>query len=168
MDVLTEFKVPYLGLKDGLHQFEFKIGKAFFVAFDNLEVESADIELVIELDKKTTMVVADFKFRGKVEMPCARCMENVHTSVEGSERIVYKFHGEEDIDDETIVFVPPHLGEIDLSPQAYEIMVVNFPLRVVHEDISECNQDVIEKLKDLKPKVNNNPQWEELLKLKSE
>ena len=168
MDALTEFKVPYLGLKDGLHQFDFKIGKSFFVAFDNTEVEAADISLEVEMDKKTTMVVANFSFTGKVTMPCARCMDDVEVPVSGSERIVYKFQDGGDEDDETIVFVPPHLGAIDLSPQAYEIIVVNFPLRIAHEDIKDCNQEVIKKLKDLKPKVNTNSQWEELLKLKSE
>ncbi len=168
MDVLTEFKIPYIGLKEGQHHYSFKIDRTFFSLLGKQDLEKADVAVEVLLDKKSSMIVADISFEGTVTNPCDRCMESVDVAIEGEEKIIYKMGEGSDEDDESIVEVPSNVGKLDLAPQVYEVVVVNIPLRMVHETEEECDPSVMNKLKSLKPKVNINSQWEELLKLKSE
>lgn len=169
MNVLTEFKIPYLGLKDGQHSYEFKIGLEFFTLLGRNDIEGADFNVEVLLDKKTSMIVADISFEGTFECPCDRCNDLASIFLDGDEKIIYKLGAAAaDEDDESIVELPSNVGHLDLAPQVFEVITVHMPLRVVHESEEECNQEVIKKLQALKPKVNINSQWEELLKLKSE
>ncbi len=166
MDVLTEFKIPYLGLKDGQHHFDFEIGETFFNAFEESLATACNIKMQVVLDKKPNMVVCDFDFEGTVVLPCDRCGADMEADLSGEDKIIYKFDDTPTMDDESLVLLPPSEGEINLAPQIYEIVQVRIPIRSVHENIEDCDPEVIKKLNELKPKVNHNPQWDELLKLK--
>ncbi|MGB0166561.1 MAG: YceD family protein [Luteibaculum sp.] len=167
MDVLTEYKIPYVGLKEGQHNYVFKVEEPFFKAFEQSQINEAEIDLEVLLDKKASMVVCDFVFNGKVLQPCDRCTDDLWIDIAGKDKMIFKFHGEGE-EDESIAFIPPSQGDIDLAPYVYEFIHLALPLKISHEDPADCNQEVLEKLERLKPKVNINPQWEELLKLKSD
>lgn len=166
MDVLTEFKIPYLGLKDGQHHFDFEIGETFFSTFDESIADACNLKMHVLLDKKPNMVVCDFEFEGTVVLPCDRCGGEFESELSGEDKIVYKFDDADTNDDESLIVLPPSAGELDLAPQVFEIVQVRIPIRSVHESEEDCDPEVIKKLNELKPKVNHNPQWEELLKLK--
>ena len=68
MKSTNEYLIPFIGLKLGKHQFEFKIERTFFDAFSFDEYESCDIAVEVVLDKKTTLLEINFKHKGTVNV----------------------------------------------------------------------------------------------------
>jgi len=60
MKQLSEYLIPFVGLKLGKHQFEYQIDNAFFENFDYDEFESSSIKVNVVLEKKKHHAGAEF------------------------------------------------------------------------------------------------------------
>lgn len=140
---ISEFVIPFIGLKQGSHEFNFKIQKSFFDAFENTLINDSDLDVKLILEKKETMMVANFDLSGDVTATCDRCDDPVSVPIDGRFRIVYKF-GLEQSEDENLFVLHPEAYEINVQNQIYEFMVVLLPSRVTHEMEEDCNQEVME------------------------
>jgi len=58
--VLKEYTLPFVGLKDGKHTFNFTIDNTFFEHFEFHEFNEASLEGLLILDKKTQLFRASF------------------------------------------------------------------------------------------------------------
>ncbi|MCQ0110991.1 Uncharacterized metal-binding protein YceD, DUF177 family [Zhouia amylolytica] len=174
MKKFKEFDIPFVGLKEAKHQFDYKIENAFFEAFNYDEFNNADIKVDIVLDKKSNMLELDFKAKGTVNVNCDLSNEPFDLPVKGKLHLVVK-HGEEYNDeDEELLIIPHGEHQINVAQYIYEMIVLAVPAKRVHPGIEDgtLSSDIIEKLEELKPKEeksnNNNetdPRWDTLKKL---
>ena len=67
---LKEYTIPFVGLKQGLHQFEYQIDNAFFEHFEYDEFHSSTIHVDLEFTKKTTLFELQFRAKGTVNVNC--------------------------------------------------------------------------------------------------
>lgn len=137
-----DFIIPFEGLKVGLHTFEFNITDTFFTEYENTIIEKASVQVLLDLDKKESMMIAEFEIDGNVETNCARCNDPVEEYIYGEYRIVYKF-GSGESDDEDLIVLPHGEYEIDLNDLLYELITVSMPTRSIHDD-GDCNENVAE------------------------
>ena len=72
-----EFVIPFVGLKQGVHEFNFEIGKAFFESIEYSIVLEGNVYVTFLLDKKETMLIGDYTIRGTVKASCGRCNDPV-------------------------------------------------------------------------------------------
>ena len=169
---MEEFIIPFFGLKEGTHEFKFKIDRLFFEAFESSLLEDAEVEVKLELEKRSSMLVLDFKAKGKTVVPCDRCGDDFDLPIKTKERIFVKFGDEafEQTDDILVLTHDSH--EIDVSHLIYEMIVISLPNKRVHSKKSDCNQEALERLKKLRIKAeelkakNTDPRWDALKKLK--
>lgn len=140
----SEYIIPFVGLKLGLHEFLFDIEDSFFEAFEYSTIEKGKLQVKFLLEKKETMMIGEFFVDGLVEVPCDRCTDLMNAPVEGEYRLVYKFASEES-DDENLVTVYPEEFEIDIQNSIHEFILVSLPTRVVHPE-GECNEEMMEHL----------------------
>lgn len=141
-----QFIIPFVGLKQGKHEFTFDITDTFFETFEYSIIQQGEVHVDFTLDKKETMMVGEFQLDGIVKTPCGRCNDTMDVSIEGSFRLIYKF-GTEEEEDETIVTVYPEEFEIDVKHSLLEFMTVLLPSRTVHEE-GECNQEMLDYLEE--------------------
>jgi len=139
-----EYIIPFIGLKLGFHEFEFEIRDAFFEDRDYSIIHSGSVNVKLILEKKETMLIAEFEINGVVSTSCDRCNDPVDVPVKGQFRLVFKF-GLEESDDETLIVMHPDTYEIDIRENIYELITVSLPSRCVHK-IEECNQEMLELL----------------------
>ncbi|NVK65264.1 MAG: DUF177 domain-containing protein [Flavobacteriales bacterium] len=139
-----QFIIPFVGLKQGRHEFSFDITDTFFETFEYSIIQEGEVHVDFTLDKKDTMMVGEFQLDGVVKTPCGRCNDTMDVTIEGSFRLVYKF-GTEDEEDESIVIVYPEEFEINIKHSILEFMTVLLPSRTVHEE-GECNQEMLDYL----------------------
>lgn len=137
----TAFKIPFVGLKLGVHTFDFELNKPFFDEIEEALIEEATVLATIVLEKKETMMIAEFFIDGTVQALCDRCNDPLELTIQGEYRMIYKF-GTELSDDENLVVLHPDAFEIDVKPQLYEFVCVSLPSRVLHP-IDVCNPEVI-------------------------
>lgn len=170
---MEKFIIPFFGLKEGKHEFNFSIDRTFFEAFENSLLDDAEIELKLKLEKTSSMLILDFKAKGKTTVPCDRCGDDFNLTIKTKERIFVKF-GDESFDQtDDILVVNQGTHEIDISHPVYEMLVLGLPYKRVHKKTVDCNQEVIQQLAefksvedDIEEEENTDPRWDALKKLK--
>lgn len=176
-----DYNIRFTSLKDGFHEFTYKVGNEFFEHIEYSEIKNADLEVNISLEKKTTMMILDFDIQGKVEVMCDRCTDNFYLDVKSNDELIYRF-GDEQMDDEKVIVVFSNETEIDISHPIYEFTILALPNRRLHNE-GDCNKDMLKKMdsyllvKDGESKTKSNdsdsneaytdPRWSALNKLKN-
>ena len=61
-----EYYIPFSGLKEGKHQFEFAIDNTFFNAYDFNDFNTAELNIHVTLKKLSTMMELAFEASGSV------------------------------------------------------------------------------------------------------
>lgn len=175
MKVNKEFLIPFAGLKQGKHQFEFDIDKTFFDDFGFDEYNDVNIKVNLILEKQSTMLELSFKHKGTVNVPCDLSNEDFDLPVKGKLNLIVKFGEEFNNDNDEILVLPHGEHQVDVSQYIYEMIVLSVPSKRVHPGIKDGTvaADMINKLNELSPKEkqveekkeDTDPRWDELKKL---
>ena len=149
--------IPFVGLKLGKHQFEFKINKKFFDEFSFDEFESCDILVEVVLEKKTTMLEVSFKHKGTVNVPCDLTGEPFDLPIKGKINLVVQFGDEFNNDNDELLILPHGEHQLDLAQYIYEMIVLSIPFKRVHPGVKDgsLESDALNKLKELQVKKTN-------------
>jgi uncharacterized protein len=135
------FVIPFVGLKLGFHEFDFEIHDAFFEEKEYSIIHSGNVNVHLVLEKKETMMIAEFELTGNVSTSCDRCDDPIEVPVKGQFRLVYKF-GLEQSEDEALIVLHPDAYELDVNENIYELITVSMPARSVHKQ-GECNEEML-------------------------
>ena len=173
MKVNKEFLIQFAGLKQGKHQFEFEIGKAFFDDFNFEEFNDVNVKVNLVLEKKSTMLELTFKHKGTVNVPCDLSNEDFDLPVKGKLNLIVKFGDEYNDENEEMLVLPHGEYQVDVSQYIYEMIVLSVPSKRIHPGIKDGTLDaeILDKLKELAPKEehkkedNTDPRWDQLKKL---
>ncbi|HRP89512.1 MAG TPA: DUF177 domain-containing protein [Edaphocola sp.] len=180
-----EFEIAYVGLKEGLHTYDYKIDKSFFeiVEADGEEFEKVDVNVNVSFLKHTNFFELKFTVNGSVDVACDRCGDVFNLPIWDEFDLVIKLkeptgHLEEDQkeDDGDIVFLSKTETVIDLSEWIYEFLTLSVPMRRLHPEDengqSTCNKEnlaLLEEMRErveahekLKEKENSNNIWKGL------
>lgn len=162
MKKFSNFDIPFTGLSLGKHHYDFKIDKAFFDLFEYCEINEGNFNVQVELDKKETLLILDFKMSGEVTTDCDRCGSKVTIPAFYNDRIYVKF-GEELSEDENILMIPENAHQVNIATLLEEFAVLSLPVRKVHEK-GKCEKKAIERLKGLNKQESEkiDPRWEKL------
>jgi uncharacterized metal-binding protein YceD (DUF177 family) len=167
MKALKEYVIPFVGLKEGVHDYSYDIDEKFFDSFDYSEIEQGKVHAEVSMERKERMLVFEFAINGHVIIPCDRCLEDMEYPVNKNERLIVKFGHDYMEESEEIYVIPETDSHIDISTFIYEYIMLSFPLKRVHPDSDkDCNQSVIEKLDQHASPVED-PRWEALKGLKN-
>lgn len=175
MKQLKEYIIPFVGLKQGKHQFEFKIDNTFFEHFEYDEFNAANVDVVLELNKKTTMLELTFKARGTVNVNCDLTNEPYDQPIKNELFLVVKFGDEFNDENEDLLIIPHGEFEIKVAQYVYELVVLAVPSKCIHPGVKDgsLQSDILEKLEELSPKERKNennseetdPRWDKLKNL---
>ncbi|WP_034042491.1 YceD family protein [Wocania ichthyoenteri] len=175
MKPLKEFTIPFVGLKVAKHHFEYKIEQAFFEHFEYAEFNNVNIQVDVELEKKTTLLELHFKASGYVNINCDLTNEPFNQAIKNEFDLVVKF-GEEYNDENIDILIVPHgTYEVNIQQYIYELIVLAVPVKRIHPGIEDgtLNSEILEKLEELSPKLKEkkdtneeiDPRWNTLKKL---
>jgi uncharacterized metal-binding protein YceD (DUF177 family) len=169
MEQFSAFLIPFIGLKDGIHRFDFKVDNKFFEGFDFLDFQNAHIGVDLVFEKKTTLLELNFRAKGHATVPCDITTELFDLPIDTAFRLVVKFGSEQNLDDDEILILPHGSHEIQVAQYIYEMIVLSVPQKKVHPGIAEgtLKSEILEKLKDLEPQENpssedTDPRWDKL------
>lgn len=168
-----EFNIPFSGLKQGKHNFNFEIDNTFFDSFEYDDFNDAKINLDVLLNKTSTMMELDFEIDGTVNVDCDITSEAYDQPISSELRLVVKFGNEYNDEDDEILILPHGEHQVNIAQFAYEMAVLAVPQKRVHPGIEDgtLQSEVLDKLKELQPKEKkdseeeNDPRWDELKKL---
>lgn len=176
MKVLKQFNIPFVGLKEGIHVFEYKIENTFFEAFNYDEFESSSIQVTLTFEKKSTLFNLTFSALGTVNVPCDITNEYYDQEIQSVLPIVVKFGPEYNIDNEEILILPNEAFQLDVSQFIYEMIVLGQPSKRIHPKVADgtMKSEALNKLKELQIKEvktvdePTDPRWDKLKNLITE
>ena len=172
---LKEYTIPFVGLKQGLHQFEYRIDNTFFTHFEYDEFNASTVKVDLEFNKKTTMLELLFKATGTINVNCDLTNEPFDLPIENEILHVVKFGSEYNDENVELLIIPHGEYEVNVQQYIYELIVLAIPAKKVHPGVENgtLKSDILEKLEELSPKekttTNNNedtdPRWDKLKNL---
>ncbi|MBM1105097.1 DUF177 domain-containing protein [Aurantibacter crassamenti] len=168
-----EFNIPFSGLKQGKHNFEFKIDNKFFESFGYDEFNAADIQLQVLLNKTSTILEFTFDGHGSVNVDCDITSEPYDQQIDSQMDLVVKFGVTYNDDDDEILIIPHGSHQVNIAQYVYEMLVLAVPQKRVHPGIADgtLKSEVLDKLEELQPKEvrenkeENDPRWDKLKNL---
>lgn len=173
MKQFKEFRIPFVGLKDGEHQFDFQIDKKFFDAFNFDEFDEVDFKVSMLLTKKTTLMELEFVANGTVKVPCDVTGEEFYMQVDGSMELLVKFGSEYNDEHDEILILPQEAYQLEVQQYIYELIILSVPQKRVKPG-AENNQledaeNLEARLKESQKKESKNkstdPRWDQLKQL---
>ncbi len=152
MDALDHFSIPVSGLINGLHSYDFSIGKDFFQAFEESPIQNGQVEVHMDFDKRDDMYVLMFSFNGTVEVVCDRCLDPFSLPIEDRQSLMVKFD-EEEWEDVDVIFILKGTQTLNVSKYIYEFIHLAVPMTKSHDDAgAECNPEMLKYLDQVEEK----------------
>lgn len=179
MKDLKAFDIPFKGLKEGIHQFEYKINKEFFDFFNYDEFHNSNVKVGLTFEKKPTLFELIFNIDGWVEVNCDVTNELFQQPIEAEEELIVKFGDEFNDDNDELLIIPHAEHKINIAQYIYEAIVLAVPLKRIHPGVinGTLKSEVLDKLKELEVKESleesesenskeSDPIWDKLKNLR--
>src|SRR4029078_11626737 len=73
MNFRREFEIAFVGLKPGIHNYEYRVDDKFFSNYGSQDFSHCNAVVKLELDKKTGFMLLKFDIDGQLDVACDRC-----------------------------------------------------------------------------------------------
>jgi len=169
MKDLREFVIPFVGLKEGKHEFDYHLDNTFFNLFDYDEFHSANLNVKLVLVKKPTMFELEFHIDGTVNVDCDRSGEAFDLPISARYPLIIKFGDTMEELDEELLIIPHSSYQLELAHYIYEYSVLSVPLKRVNplleEDLEELDEQQSTDSNESKKAEGHDPRWDKLNEL---
>lgn len=170
VDKLKEYRIAFRGLKEGKHNFDFLMDDDFFNCFPATEGTEGKVKADVIFIKSPLINEVKINIEGYVKAICDRCLGELDLAIEGSMELFVKISEREEGNDDDYIVLSPEDDYIEFGNILYEAYMLNYPIKVVHEE-GGCDKEMSEYLEDYLQSENDNdeknidPRWDELKKL---
>jgi uncharacterized metal-binding protein YceD (DUF177 family) len=164
--LLNEYEIPFHGLKEGIHNFDFDVSDRFFEYFDNPDYFGGSLKVKVVLFREPQLLTLNFSIAGHVCVICDRCLEEYKCPVTSDESIFMRFGEIYEELDNNIISIPRNEKRINVAQFIYELAVLNLPIKRIHpvdkDGNSECNPEMLKKIAEYNKtdKKQNDPRWD--------
>ena len=169
MKDLKEFNIPFVGLKEGKHLFQYKVDNTFFELYNYNEFEKSSINVTLEFVKKSTLFELEFTASGTVNVPCDVTNEYFDLEITATLPLVVKFGQEYNDENEEILILPHEVYQFSVAQFIYEMIVLGIPNKRVHPKVLDgtMETEALEQLeiKEEKTVETTDPRWDKLKNL---
>ncbi len=177
MNSRREYEIAFVGLKPGIHEFNYRIADRFFEAYQQQDFHHCEANVKLFLDKKNGFMLLKFEIGGKVEVTCDRCGNNLPLELWDEFNILVKLVEEPEImneqeEDPDVYYISRGESHLYIADWIYEFVNLSIPNQRMcrEEEIGGpyCNKEVLAMLKKLDAEKNKpeNPLWKGLEKFK--
>jgi len=168
----SEFVIPYLGLLNGEHYYDFSIDQHFWRKFETSKISEGQMQVSVIFDKLDRHVTLSINCKGAFKAQCDRCVAEIMIPIEFEDTIIVKIQ-ESSADEIEVTFLDPKTSHIDLAPMIYESIHVHMPMINVkdceEEGYKDCDQEILDRLyggsQEIKKEKPSSGIWGELDKL---
>lgn len=171
MKELREYSIAFVGLKEGVHHFNYELDGQFFSRFEDSLVRNCHIFVDLSFDKKDRLFVLNFDIAGTIVTDCDRCGQTFDFPIYGNHTMYVKVGDlrEEDEDNEEVTWIAEGESVLDVSEMIYEFVHLSIPIKKIHPDkpdgTSGCDPQIIKQLGDHSDENKTDPRWDILNKL---
>jgi len=172
-----EYDIAFVGLKPGIHQFEYQVDDKFFADYKETDFENCYATVKVNLEKNTSFMMLKFEIGGSVTVVCDRCGNNLPIDLWDEFSLVIKqVENPEEMneteEDPDIFYISRTESHIHMADWIYEFVMLSIPMqRMCSEDEMggpQCNKEILAMLKKMNSGTieNNHPLQKGLEKFK--
>jgi uncharacterized metal-binding protein YceD (DUF177 family) len=172
-----EFDIAFVGLKPGIHEFNYEVDDKFFANYKETDFSDCHASVKLSLEKNTSFMMLKFEIGGSVNVICDRCGNDLRMDLWDEFKLVIKQvenpeemnQNEEDPD---VFYISRTESHIHLADWIYEFVLLSIPnQRMCNENEiggPQCNKEILAMLKKMQSSTNenNHPLQQGLEKLK--
>jgi uncharacterized metal-binding protein YceD (DUF177 family) len=170
VNYLKDLRIPFRGLKIGIHDYEWEIDKKFFEVYENPDVTDCQIKVDVQLDKQERMMALNFDIRGTLISTCDRCLGELKLPVRINEHYIFKLGQEREEESENIMIIPESDYQIDIGKLIFDYITLAIPIKKVHGsdglEPTGCDPEALKILENLTRKEGTDPRWDALKNIK--
>ena len=67
------FEIPFVGLKPGVHEFNYELNDQFFLEKGSADLRNVSANIKLLLEKNTGFMMLKFEVGGRTDVTCDRC-----------------------------------------------------------------------------------------------
>ncbi len=173
-----DFEIAFVGLKPGVHEYQYSIDDRFFEDYQQQDFRHCSAQVKLSLDKKNSFMLLKFEVGGVLEVTCDRCNSNLPLELWDEFNLTVKMveepeamNGQED--DPDVYYISRGESHINVANWIYEFINLSIPMQKVcryeNMDGPYCNKAAMDMLKKMGPEEKErkeNPIWKGLEKFK--
>lgn len=172
------FEIAFVGLKPGIHQFNYDLDSKFFIEKGAEDFSNGTANVKLSLEKNTGFMLLKFEIGGKADVTCDRCGNPLKMDLWDEFKMLIKLVDDPDEmnqqeEDPDVFYISRNESHINVSDWIYEFVMLSVPMQRMCSTAEmggpQCNNEVLEKLKEMEAKQvehNANTLWKGLEKFK--
>jgi uncharacterized metal-binding protein YceD (DUF177 family) len=163
-----EYDIAFVGLKPGVHEFNYRVDDKFFANYKETDFNNCYASVKLTLEKNNSFMLLKFEIGGSVNVICDRCGNTLPMDLWDEFKLVIKqVENPEDMnkneEDADVYYISRTESNIHLADWIYEFVLLSIPnQRMCSEEEMggpQCNKEILAMLKKMKSTVieNNHP-----------
>ena len=173
-----EFEIAFVGLKPGVHEFDYEVGDKFFADYQEADFSNCNSKVRLKLEKNTSFMMLKFEVGGSLDVICDRCGNTLKMDLWDEFNMIVKLvdnpeemNAEEE--DPDIYYISRTESHLHLADWIYEFISLSIPMQRMCKETeiggAQCNLEVLGMLKKMEAGLseNNNPLLKGLEKFKN-
>lgn len=174
-----EYEIAFVGLKPGIHEFDYQVSDSFFEGFQAQDFKNCQAQIKLLLEKSSSsFMMLRFEIGGSVETICDRCNNNLPLQLFDEFNVTVKMvENPEEMNDQEedpdVYYISKGESHLDIKAWIYEFINLSIPMQKTCEfenmDGPYCNPTARELLIRMRSSGDNqeNPIWKDLKKFKN-
>ena len=126
MGKFSEFRLPLKTIPEGVQEFEYHLGKQFFVNMESADIHDADLSVKLTVTHKHDIYDLAFHVTGTVTLICDRCLDDLIQPIDYSET-------------DELLIIPESDNYLNVSYIIYDTASLAIPVKHVHP-LGKCNR----------------------------
>jgi uncharacterized metal-binding protein YceD (DUF177 family) len=154
-----EFEIAFVGLKPGVHEYNYKVNDRFFEEYQEQEFRKAEAQVKLLLERNNSFMILRFEVGGQAEVTCDRCSNDLPLQLFDEFTVTVKTAEDpeaanEGEDDPDVFYISRTESHIDVKNWIYEFVNLSIPMQKTcsfeNMDGPYCNHNVRELLLNMK------------------
>ena len=153
-----DYEIPFVGLKQGEHEFDYEVDDHFFSDRPEQEFSSISAKVKLILDKHTSFMLLRFEIGGEVELSCDRCGTPLTVELWDEFRLVVKMTDDPDRlnemdEDPDVFYISRTESHLNVKDWLYEFTLLSIPSQRFcppdDDGVPECDPATLELLRKM-------------------
>ncbi len=171
-----EFEIAFVGLKPGIHEFNYTVDDRFFEGYQEQDFRKAEAQVKLLLERNNSFLLLRFEIGGQAEVTCDRCNSDLPLQLFDEFTVTVKMtddpdQANENEEDPDVFYISRGESHLDVKDWIYEFVNLSIPMQKTcsyeNMDGPHCNPEARELLKSMRPdEKKENLLWKGLEKFK--
>lgn len=171
-----EYEIAFVGLKPGVHEFNYTVDDRFFEDYQEQDFRNTEAQVKLMLEKNNSFMLLRFEVGGRAEVTCDRCNSDLPFQLFDEFTVTVKMtddpeQANDNEEDPDVYYISRGESHLDVKDWIYEFVNLSIPMQKTcsyeNMDGPYCNPEARELLRNMRPDEGaRNELWKGLDKFK--